>query len=200
MMEKCYLYIVLTRTNTALSRLIRLVTSDDYTHAALSLDKDLEQMYSFGRRSTYNPFIGRFKHEDLNDGIYKISKTLPGVVLEIEVPKDQYEQARNLLNDFIENSHRYKYNYRGLIFSMLNRPVQYDYRFLCSEFVYYILRESGITDFNVSGNLVRPQNFLNLDCRIIYKGDLKELKTSKSESLPIWSRLLSWHHHDIEHP
>lgn len=190
-MEKRYLYIVLTRTNTAISRLIRLVTSDDYTHAAISFDRDLEQMYSFGRRNTYNPFIGRFKHEDLNEGIYKISKRLPGVVLEIEIPKEQYEQAKSLLNDFIENSHLYKYNYRGLIYSMLNRPAQYDHRFLCSEFVYYILKECGITDFHVSGNLVRPQSFLNLDGRIIYKGDLKELGKSSSTPRPIWSRFLN---------
>lgn len=181
-MEKCYIYIVLTRTNTTISRLIRLFKHDDYTHAAISLDKDLEQMYSFGRRNTYNPFIGRFRQEDLNEGVYKFCKELPGVIMEIEVPAEKYEEATALLDEFISNSNRYKYNYLGLFYSLFNKPAYFNNRFLCSEFVYYILKESGITDFNVAGNLVRPQSLLNkLECKIIYSGDLRELDTSDRE-------------------
>ena len=39
-MDKAHLYVVLTRTNTVISRLIHLVTRDEYTHAALALDRD----------------------------------------------------------------------------------------------------------------------------------------------------------------
>ena len=60
-MEKRHLYIVLTRTNTVMSNLIQILKNDEYTHAAISLDKELNHMYSFGRRNTYNPFVGRFK-------------------------------------------------------------------------------------------------------------------------------------------
>lgn len=82
-MEKYFLYIVLTRTNTVISNLIHMVTNDDYTHAAISLDKELESMYSFARRNTYNPFIGRFKKEDINEGIYKFNEILPGTIIEV---------------------------------------------------------------------------------------------------------------------
>jgi len=89
-MEKHYLYIVLTRTNSTVSKLIGLFTKDEYTHAAISLDKDLNNMYSFARKYTFNPFIGRFKHENLNEGLYKFSKNLPGAIIEIEVSKEGY--------------------------------------------------------------------------------------------------------------
>lgn len=181
-MENCYIYIVLTRTNTTISRLIRLFTHDDYTHAAIALDKNMEKMYSFARKRTYNPFVGRFKQENLNEGIYKLCRELPGVIMEIEVPVEKYEEAVKLLDEFITNSNRYKYNYLGLFYALLNKPVQFENRFLCSEFVYYILKESGIADFDMPRNLVRPQSLLNnLECKIIYQGDLHKLAKSDQD-------------------
>jgi hypothetical protein len=179
-MEKSYLYIVLTRTNTMISRLIQLFKNDEYTHAAISLDKELNYMYSFSRRNSYNPFIGRFKKEDINEGLYKFCDTLPGAIIEIEVSREQHEKAKALLEHFISNSSLYKYNYKGLLHSLLNKPASSDYRFLCSEFVYHILKESGIIDFNISRNLVRPQSLLNIEGRLIYKGNLKEIKSRKN--------------------
>jgi hypothetical protein len=181
-MEKYYLYIVLTRTNTVMSNLIRIFKNDEYTHAAISLDKELNHMYSFGRRNTYNPFIGRFRKEDINEGVYKFCNTLPGAIIEVEVSKQQYEKAKALFEHFISNSHLYKYNYKGLAHSLLNKPVYSDYSFLCSEFVYHILKESGIADLKISRNLVRPQSLLNIEGRMIYKGNLKEIKIPENNS------------------
>ena len=173
-----YLYVVLTRTNTVMSRLIQIFKNDEYTHAAMSLDKNLEQMYSFGRKHTYNPFVGRFKKEEVDKGIYKISRTVPSLIIELQVSKEQYEKAKELLEQFIINSNLYKYNYMGLMYNLLNKSVSSDYRFLCSEFVYHILKESGVVDFKKSRNLVRPEDLLDVEGRIIYMGDLKEIKLS----------------------
>ena len=52
-MENKKIYIVLTRTNTILSRLIGFIEDDEYTHASISLDRGLSQMYSFGRKYSY---------------------------------------------------------------------------------------------------------------------------------------------------
>lgn len=175
-MEKHYLYIVLTRTNTAISRVIQFIKNDEYTHAAISLDKELNNMYGFGRKYAHNPFWGIFRKEEINKGVYKYHKNLPGAIIEVEVTKDQYEDAKNLLNEFIKNSDIYKYNYMGLIDGMLNNEVYYENRFLCSEFVYHILKESGIVDLEISRNLVRPQNFLNINGNIIYRGNLKNIE------------------------
>lgn len=175
-MEKYYLYIVLTRTNTALSRLIQLFKRDKYTHASISLDRELDYMYSFGRKKTYNPFIGAFRQENINQGVYKYCKTLPGVIMELEVSEDQYKDANVLLDNFIYNSDMYKYNYKGLFQGLFNKTGYYDDRFLCSEFVYYILNESGIIDFNIARNLVRPETLLDLESNIIYNGNIKEMK------------------------
>lgn len=172
-MQEYKLYIVLTRPQTVLSWLIRLIKKDKYTHAAISMDRELKQMYSFGRKVYFNPFVGGFVQERLDQGLYKLHKILPGVVLELEVSKEQYAKANYLLNCFIQKPKSYKYNYLGLIFSLFQKEAYCRSRFLCSEFVYYILKESGIIDLKISGNLVRPQSFMDIKAKIIYQGNLK---------------------------
>lgn len=172
-MDKNHLYIVLTRTNTVLSRLIRLFMNDEYTHAAISLDKDLNNMYSFGRKYIYNPFIGRFKREYIDDGFYRLQKEVPCIVLEVKVSKQQYEKAQSVVGGFISNSHLYKYNYKGLFYNLFDVERYEDKRFVCSEFVYYVLNQSGIADFDIPRNLVRPQSLLDIKSNIVFKGDLK---------------------------
>lgn len=182
-MENKRVYIVLTRTNTILSNLIGFIKNDEYTHASISLSKDLSVMYSFGRKYTYNPFIGRFVKENLNEGIFELQSKLKGLVIELTVTSEQYESIKNLINEFITNSNYYKYNYFGLINSLLNKESFSSERFLCSEFVYYVLNECGVVNFNKPRNLVRPQDLMNLNGRILYKGDLKN---SETENIQIY--------------
>lgn len=179
------IYIVLTKTNTVLSTIISIIKKDDYTHSSISLNKDLNDMYSFGRKNSYNPFVGCFVKENLDKGVYGWHKNIKGMVLEIEVTSEQYENAEKLLNEFILNSNKYKYSYIGLINSLLNREKYYNDRFLCSEFVYYILNKIEVADLHKSRNLIRPQDFLKLDGNIIFEGNLKNSKWSKKSSQKI---------------
>lgn len=170
-MKKHHLYIILIRTNTVLSNLIHYVRKDAYTHAAIALDKDFSCMYSFGRRRVYNPFIGRFVKESMYDGLYKLHDSSPCKILEIEVSEEQYVKAEKIIRHFISNSCIYKYNYIGLLYNLLNKETLNN-RFMCSEFVYYVLRESGIIDFNVPKNLVRPSDLLSLESTTLYQGNV----------------------------
>jgi len=177
--EKCCIYVVFTRTATTISRIINRVKHDKYTHASLALDRELNHMYSFGRKWARNPFIAKFKHEHLQKGLFKIQKTLPGAVLEIEVTKEQYAKVKAIIDSFVANRELYKYNYLGLVHCLLKTEVSYENRFLCSEFVYHVLHQSGILDLKKARNLVRPQDLYDSlqkmsSCRILYEGDLKK--------------------------
>ena len=177
-MENKKIYIVLTRTNTILSRMIGFIKDDEYTHASISLDKRLAKMYSFGRKNTYNPFVGRFVEENFNEGVYGRCDDLQGLVMEIDVTHEQYRKAEKLISKFISNRNLYKYNYMGLFNCLLGKELCNNHRFLCSEFVYYILNKSGIVNINKPRNLVRPQDLLNINGRIIFKGNLKNTSWS----------------------
>ncbi|MGL5315722.1 MAG: hypothetical protein ACRC92_20875 [Peptostreptococcaceae bacterium] len=177
-MKKNYIYVVLTRTNSTLSKAIHYVTKDDYTHAAISLDKNLDQMYGFSRKYTRNPFVGVFKKEDVNKGLYSFQKELPGAIIELEVSEKEYKLFNLILDEFIKNSHKYKYNTKGLFYGLLNKKMDSKDKFLCSEFVYYILNKSNIIEWNVSANLVKPIDLLELPGEIVYEGDLKLVKAN----------------------
>jgi hypothetical protein len=41
-------------------------------------------MYSFGRKYVFNPFIGGFRREELDKGVYGLHKILPGIVVIFE--------------------------------------------------------------------------------------------------------------------
>ena len=45
------IYILLTNTRTAFSRLIGWSTGETYTHVAIALDRELRKVYSFARRN-----------------------------------------------------------------------------------------------------------------------------------------------------
>lgn len=57
------IYIIMSFTGTILSRIIKMYEHDKYCHVSISLDKKLNQMYSFGRLNPYNTFIGGLVHE-----------------------------------------------------------------------------------------------------------------------------------------
>ena len=120
-MENKKIYIVLTRTNTILSRLIGLIKNDEYTHASISLDRRLGKMYSFGRKYTHNPFLGRFVEESLNEGVYGYCDNLNGLVMELDVTSEQYMMAEKLIYEFEANRNLYKYNYIGLLNCLLGK-------------------------------------------------------------------------------
>ena len=107
-MKNRQIYIILTRTNTVLSNLISLIKNDEYTHASISLDKDLNTMYSFGRKHTYNPFVGCFVKENLYNGVFRFHNKLKGQVLKLKVTGEQYDEVTKLLYDFVSNSNYYK--------------------------------------------------------------------------------------------
>lgn len=59
-MGKKTIYIVLTDTGTLLSKAIGMYTRKDLNHASIAFDKELTEMYSFGRKQRHNPFVGGF--------------------------------------------------------------------------------------------------------------------------------------------
>lgn len=65
------IYIVLTHTGTVLSRMIKMYTKGNFSHISIALDKELNQMYSFGRLNPYNPFWAGFVHESIYNGTFK---------------------------------------------------------------------------------------------------------------------------------
>lgn len=175
-------YLVLTYTGTILSKIIKYYTKEEYAHVSISLDEDLEEMYSFGRLFPYIAFIGGFVHERINEGTFKRFKNTQAKICTIEVTDEQYEKLRELIYTFKTNKGLYRFNTIGLAGVVLKKKIKRKNYFYCAEFVKYALEETGITED--LPEIIRPQNFGEIkNIEICYKGRLKEYGLKKLQKL-----------------
>ena len=181
-MEK--IYILMSHTGTALSNLIKLYTKNQlifnnyqllYTHVSISLDENLNELYSFGRLNPYNPFIGGFVHEKINSGTYKRFKNTTSVLYSVDVEDEVYYKVKKEIKDIEKNKDLYDFNILGLFCVAINKKISRDTAFYCAEFVRYVLEEGGIK-LNLP-ELIKPEDFKKLENKkLIYKGLLRDFE------------------------
>ncbi len=172
------IYLILTYTGTILSKIVKAYTQKKYAHISISLDEDLQQMYSFGRIHPYVAFIGGFVHEGKNWGTFKRFKNTKAIICCIEVTDEQYEQISTLIAYFNEHRRNYKFNFIGLAMVALNKRVKRKNCFYCAEFVKYLLDEVNIN--NSLPAIVKPLDFLEMNnIQIIYEGLLSDYNCKK---------------------
>lgn len=173
-------YVVLSRSTTVLSRAIRWATGAEFTHAALALDPGLEHMFSFGRRRAGNPFVGCFKRERLDDELYRRMPVLPGAVIEVPATPRQRVAVEASIARFTVDSDAYSYNHAGL----LGQGSEDSTRFVCSEFVYHVLRDAGVCDLGMPRWKVSPQTLLRVPGDVVFRGDLKGYRPGPTPHAP----------------
>ena len=92
-----YIYVVLSGPPTISGKVIRRITKNNYSHASISLDKDLNEMYSFARFHYQNPIVGGFVHENADNLSLKKDYETFIKVFEIPVTSKQYKSIKNMI-------------------------------------------------------------------------------------------------------
>lgn len=170
------IYIVLAHTGTLLSRIIKMRTGAEYTHSSISLDEDLKQMYSFGRKYSYIAFLGGFVREGTDFGTYKRFYKTEVSVFELPVTDEQYSIINEKINYMKEHKKEYRFNVLGLFLAGFNKRLQFNKTYSCAEFVKKILEIADI-DTSELPEIIKPEHFKNLsNTKLIYKGKLKKYK------------------------
>ena len=183
MSEKKKIYIAVTQTGTILSRIVKHFTRDKYNHVSISLVESLEELYSFGRKHPYNPFLGVFVKESITGGTFARFYKTDAIVLEREVDSIIYDEIKLELERMYENRKDYGYNYIGLLAGFIGKNLSMKRRYYCSEFVQYILRKHNIGMRFGAKEVVCPNDFVHLPkSRVIYEGKLRAYKPSAEES------------------
>ena len=172
MQRQRYIYIMLSMTGTKFSRFLQLCTGKEYTHVSIAMDRQLGELYSFGRRSMNLPFIAGLVRENPKGGVF--AKYHPRcLIYEVPVSEEEYHAIRGLLRSFFRDYERYHYNFVGLPFIALGIPTECRYHFVCSQFVAYLLDKSGAVQWDKDFSLVQPADFIQLENkRQIYQGFL----------------------------
>lgn len=167
------IYLILTRTGTILSNIILTYTRGNFSHVSISLDKELNQMYSFGRLNAYNPFIGGFVHEGINRGTFKRFKKTDACIYSLEITEEEYKKIKENIQEIKKSKESYKFNLIGLFAVCISKKVEQEQSFYCAEFVKYVLENSGIKT-NLP-EIVKPEDFSKLNnLKLEYEGKLKD--------------------------
>lgn len=165
------LYILTTYTGTTLSYLIKRITNVPYAHVSLGLDKELTKVYSFGRKHHSNPIFAGFVREYIDSGLYKNKVNTQCRVYSIDVTDEQYDSSLLLLSKFIDNKKKYKYDALALFSLLRENPRDNEYKYVCSQFVAYVLDSIGVNIFNKHYRLITPMDFyLNNNLYLEYEG------------------------------
>lgn len=172
------IYIVLTHTGTTLSKVIKSYTRNEFSHVSISLDMELNEMYSFGRLNPYNPFIGGFVHEYIDKGTFKRFYNTRAKVYSLEITEEQYENVKDSIRRIQNEKDNYKFNILGLFAAGFHKRIEKEYSFYCAEFVKYVMEKA---DINTGlPDVVKPEDFENInELHEIYGGFLREYQSPK---------------------
>ena len=169
------IYIVLTHTGTALSTIIKYYTKDEFSHVSISLDEELEEMYSFGRLNPYNPFWGGFVHENIKYGTFKRFKNTRTEIYSLSIEDEQYDRLVRIINYFKENKQKYSFNILGLVCVSIKKKIKRKNNFYCAEFVKHVLKSAGVASVVELPEIIKPENFKEIEeLQLEYKGVLKK--------------------------
>lgn len=172
------IYLVMSQTGTILSKTIKFFTGKEYNHISISLDENLDCMYSFGRKYPSVPFIGVFVVEGIDRGTFEKFSETKCKVIEVQLTDEQYELLCLNIGKMLCDREKYRYNILGLFLALFNIEIHSHTKFYCSEFVRYILDESGV-DVSMVPTIAHPVDFEELGGKEIYKGLMKKYPVNR---------------------
>lgn len=170
------IYILLTKSETILSKIVHFVTADAYTHASIAFDGNLQTIYSSSRKNGRTLFPAGPCREYLHKGYYRQHPQIPCAVYELKVSEETYENAIGEVEQIIEKADQYHFNIIGLLLCRFNIPYHRKHYFFCSQFVSEVLQRSRAVKLPKDTSLMRPIDYTRLPglfCR--FEGYLSDL-------------------------
>jgi hypothetical protein len=166
---------MVSQTGTLASMLFVWATKYPYNHASIAFDRQLKEMYSFGRRLSYFMLIAGFVDEQPRQRVYARFAKTHCEIYEIAVTDQQYAAARAALWPFLDRRRHYQYDIAGVPFRGLGVRVKRSRHWVCSEFVAHILVTAGIARFEKDPYFIHPNDFRSIPgARLIYQGYLSD--------------------------
>ena len=173
MEKKRKIYIVLTYSGTLLSKIVKFYTRREFSHVSISLDENLDEMFSFGRVNPYIPFIGGFVQESPYYGTFRRFSKTKTRIYSLEVTNSDYKKMKEVIYHFQNNKSSYKFNVIGLFAVALHLKIKKEKSFYCAEFVKYVLDNSEL-DVSLP-EIIKPDDFSSI-CGLeeVYYGRLNQ--------------------------
>jgi inositol transport system substrate-binding protein len=142
------IYILLTKHTNITALLLRLFTWNKYTHSSIALERD-------GAHYSFNPVRGF----TIERPIHKKRGETPCRLYCVEVDDRTYAEIESRIKWFVDNPDAYKFNYVGLVFSILRIPVGIGNRYFCSQFVSDLITKTEAAELRKKPSRYFPRHF-----------------------------------------
>ncbi len=156
------IFILLTKSDTYVSKIIKLTTSDTYTHVSISFDESLQPLYSFSRKFVNLPLPAGLRTEPLTKGFYKKYDYIPCALYELKVEDEIYAAAKQQVEKMMVKAPIYRFSVIGLILCRLGIPFHRQRHYFCSEFVSEVLHRSNALLLPKEPCLMRPNDYTKI--------------------------------------
>lgn len=183
-MEKTQpLYLMLSRTDTHMGRIIRLFTRYEYNHVSLSLDPELRQWVSFARYAQGVPLAGGFVTESPERYLWA-GAPVQVKVFRIDIPATRFRKLQLLFAMADRADSGLIYNTFGAIMTPTGCRWYVPGAYTCLEFANTVLRESHSS--------IRSLEDAHRD-DLIFEGDLQSVAPDSGERIgPFFRRRGFW--------
>ena len=168
-----YIYIMVSRTDTLLGKVIQRALGVSYNHCSIALDDSLESIYSFGRKELRNMFVAGFVQESKSNGFFAVHNESNIALLRLPVSSAEKARMCEIIASFQQRKKPCKYSLLGLMYCYWGIPVERENKYFCSQFVAQVLQRSGVEVFDKPASLIRPHDFLNIpSAEFVYTGTI----------------------------
>lgn len=175
------IYIAFVDTPGIFAGIIRRVIQQKYIHVVISMDPELEEAYSVGRRHPAIPLLAGFEKEE-KQKILKVFPQADYMICKVPCTEEQKMQIRAILRETMAERYSYHYAVLGLPFILLNCPFYQKNHYTCSSFIAKLLEETGVWQWKKHFSLVTPKDFMEqFGEKKIFEGGLWELVDEKEE-------------------
>lgn len=166
------IYVVVTCTGTGVAKAIRVVTKMPYSHAAIALDPTLDVLYSFSRSYRLTPLPATFNPEVIGTGTLARFDNIPCEIYAVPMTEEQYLLMKGMIAYFCAFRRDFSYSLMGLLWVKLQKERELNRKFVCSQFVAYLLEQCGVP-LEKPACLYSPEDLRHIpDARLIYRGEL----------------------------
>lgn len=177
------IHIILVGRNHLPGKVIKKVTKGPFSHAAICIDKNFKNLYSFNIVGSEGR-AGGLSKESIED----LPKEDDMGIFTIFVNHTDYKKIKESLDRYIQNAKDTSYGIFKCILLGLKIPSKSDMHMICSEFVDKILKLTKINIFDKSSSLVTPNDFYtaskkNRKIYKIYEGKVKNFNFSRASLL-----------------
>lgn len=193
MEENYYIYVVLSRTQTRVAKVIRKVSKAKFSHAAISLDEHLDQIYGFSRPQYQAPFLGKLVKESFTSYTLNLDEEVPVCVYRLPVSKEKYFYVKNKIYEFMHDP-EIIYN----MFSVVTYPISKGFEtykaYSCIEFVVMILKEIGYP-IHLPYHKYMPDDMMELlEIYKFYEGDIRGIMSETNVDVHFFEPMTMMEH------